>query len=394
MRQNPARLTPHPPRTLWPQTPIPPLSWGERLKLATLAILTLTAVGTLSGRILDGLGLLTLIASMGASSVIVFTAPGSPVAQPWPVFFGHVVSAAIGVAVASLIPTPHLAAGVAVGLAILAMFLTRSLHPPGGATALIPVLGGDLVQDMGWRFVLAPVALNALLLLALALLLNNLLTTHPYPARQVPAKPTTSPPEDRPVLERIGLQARDIRRALAEQDVFLDVSEADLGRVYDAAFLHAWRREFGEICCGQIMSHTTRTVEFATPLAEAWALLRDGGSRVLPVVDRARFILGIVTVEDFVTHASGQDAPTLGERLRRLLTASTTVTSAKPEVAGQIMSQAPTLPVNAHIGALVPLLTQSGQEHVLIRDDKGRLAGLIGQAELVATLYRGRLPTN
>lgn len=115
------------------------------------------------------------IAPMGASAVLLFATPSSPLAQPWSIIGGNIVSALIGVTCAHNIGDPGLAASLAVSLAIAAMFALRCLHPPSGAVALTAVLGGPAVLATGYRFVLVPVAINSFFLLAAALLFNNLL---------------------------------------------------------------------------------------------------------------------------------------------------------------------------------------------------------------------------
>ncbi|MGE5155709.1 MAG: HPP family protein [Bdellovibrio bacteriovorus] len=125
---------------------------------------------------------LPLIGSMGASAVLVYGAPRSPLAQPRNLVGGHVVSALVGVACHQLLgPTPELAAPLAVGTAIALMQLTKTLHPPGGATALIAVVGGEEIHRLGFFYVLAPVGLGALLLLIVGLLVNNIPSTRRYP---------------------------------------------------------------------------------------------------------------------------------------------------------------------------------------------------------------------
>ncbi len=89
---------------------------------------------------------------MGASAVLLFAASHSPLAQPWPLIGGNILSAIVGVAVSRLVHDPALAAALAVSLAILVMLLTHSLHPPGGAVSLIPVLGGESIHALGYSF--------------------------------------------------------------------------------------------------------------------------------------------------------------------------------------------------------------------------------------------------
>lgn len=125
---------------------------------------------------------LPLIGSMGASAVLVYGAPRSPLAQPRNLVGGHIVSALVGVACQQLLGhLPELAGPVAVATAIALMQLTKTLHPPGGATALIAVAGSEEIHRLGFLYVLAPVGLGALLLLLVALLVNNLPSTRRYP---------------------------------------------------------------------------------------------------------------------------------------------------------------------------------------------------------------------
>ena len=123
-----------------------------------------------------------LIGSFGASAVLIYGAPTAPLAQPRNLVGGHIVSAIVGVAVFHWIGTvPWLAAALAVSLAIVAMHWTVTLHPPGGATALIAVIGSDKLHALGFYYVLAPVGLGSLLLLLVAILVNNLTSTRHYP---------------------------------------------------------------------------------------------------------------------------------------------------------------------------------------------------------------------
>jgi CBS domain-containing membrane protein len=140
----------------------------------------------------DGEALPWLVAPMGASAVLVFAVPASPMAQPWPVIGGNTISALVGFAVGQAIGHGAMACGVGVGLAIGVMSVTRSLHPPGGAAALTGVIGGSLVDSAGWWFPLAPVALDAVVLVAVGLLFHRL-SGHPYPHRQPAAASTADP---------------------------------------------------------------------------------------------------------------------------------------------------------------------------------------------------------
>ncbi len=125
---------------------------------------------------------LLMIGSLGASAVLVYGAPRSPLAQPRNLIGGHILSALVGVLCFDLLAqTPGLAQAVAVASAIALMHLTRTLHPPGGATALIAVIGSDQVHALGYLYALVPAGFGALILLIIALLVNNMSANRSYP---------------------------------------------------------------------------------------------------------------------------------------------------------------------------------------------------------------------
>ena len=146
------------------------------------AFLGISLVGLVGAAFVDRLGQGLLIGSFGATAVLVYGAVRSPLAQPRNVLGGHVISALIGVCAFQLLGhAPWLASAAAVSTAIAAMHLTRTLHPPGGATALIAVIGGDAVHGLGYMYALAPVGLGAVMLLAVAVLVNNIPKNRRYP---------------------------------------------------------------------------------------------------------------------------------------------------------------------------------------------------------------------
>lgn len=123
-----------------------------------------------------------MIGSFGASAVLLYGAPRSPLAQPRNLVGGHIVSALIGVACWRLFhETPALAQALAVATAIALMHFTRTLHPPGGATALIATLGSADIERLGYWYVVLPATLGPLILLLVALVVNNLPRTRRYP---------------------------------------------------------------------------------------------------------------------------------------------------------------------------------------------------------------------
>lgn len=133
-------------------------------------------------RVFEKIDLLMIVGSFGASAVLIYGAIKSPLAQPRNLVGGHVLSALVGVACQQLFPaTAWLAAALAVSTAIAVMHATRTLHPPGGATALIAVIGGEGIHDLGFAYALFPVGGGALILLAIALVVNNIPRHRRYP---------------------------------------------------------------------------------------------------------------------------------------------------------------------------------------------------------------------
>lgn len=124
-----------------------------------------------------------LIGSFGASSVLVYGIIQSPFSQPRNLVGGHVISALIGVTVHKLVPDiVWLAAPLAVSFSIIFMQMTKTLHPPGGATALIAVIGSDKIKSLGYMYVLSPVLMGVLILLFTALIFNNMTSSRTYPS--------------------------------------------------------------------------------------------------------------------------------------------------------------------------------------------------------------------
>ena len=367
-----------------------PLSGGEKLRSALASFVAILLLGFVSSHFVSGIGLPILVASMGASAVILFAISHSPLAQPWPVIGGNLLPALIGVTLGRLVPDLVLAAALSVALSLLVMQLLHCLHPPGGAVALLPLLGGPAVHAMGYQFVLVPVGLNVLLLLLLALLINNVLPGRRYPARAYPSQDKLHKHNDPVSSERLGVNQADLHNALKEMNTYLDVSEEDLGQVYKMANMHAYRRKMGEITCADIMSRDLVTAEFGTDLEEAWAQLRFHKIKVIPVIDRAQRVIGIVSLVDFLKRANLKTYENFQEKLVAFIKRTTGVTSEKPEVVGQIMaSPVVTAREDMHIVELVPLLSERGLHHVPIVNSEQRLVGMVTQTDLIAALYAG-----
>ncbi|WP_229377236.1 HPP family protein [Shewanella woodyi] len=133
-----------------------------------------------SNSILEADNMPMILASTGASAMLIFGIPHSPVSQPWPLVGGHLISAFIGISAYSLIPNPILASSVAIGVAMLLMHSTGCMHPPGGATVVTAVIGGANVHELGYYFIIIPVFFNAIILLSIAMAVATFREKNPF----------------------------------------------------------------------------------------------------------------------------------------------------------------------------------------------------------------------
>ncbi|TNE40025.1 MAG: HPP family protein [Sphingomonadales bacterium] len=210
---------------------------GAALGIATAGAVTIFLLGLLPGTSTDALP--WLVAPLGASAVLVFSVPASPLAQPWPVIGGNLISALLGIAMGKLIGLPWLSASFAVGVAISLMSLMRCLHPPGGACALLCSLGAAGPDAWSWVY-LAPIGINIFTLVVVGWIYNNL-TGHSWPHRVLNA-PVTKTLAPLPSYSR-----EDLDAVVAQWDEMLDVDLDDLDALFRALEQRVMgRREAGK----------------------------------------------------------------------------------------------------------------------------------------------------
>ncbi|HKO47428.1 MAG TPA: HPP family protein [Polyangiaceae bacterium] len=333
-----------------------------------------SALGGLIGLLATGLVMRTwlgssehvplLIAPLGASTVLVFGVPASPLAQPWSVVAGNFIAAVVGVTLARAVPDLTLAAALAVALTIALTSLFRCLHPPAGAVALTAVIGGSVVTSAGYRFALVPVLLNSLLLVGVGLIFNAL-ARRSYP--HVPALPVSSHrTADAPPEFRVGFTESDIAAAVERLGTPLDVEHGDLVALFRHVEEAAHRRLRGEIFCSEIMSRDLITISPNDSSELAVQRLREHALRVLPIVDEHGVLHGVL---DFATAAGA--AP---QKIRDL-----------PSISFELAR--PDTPISR----LFPLLSRSHVREALVVDTESRLLGIITQTDLLAIVGRVQL---
>ena len=330
-----------------------------------------------------------LVASMGASAVILFIMPGSPLAQPWPLVGGQMLSAIIGIACAQMIENTVLASGCAVGGSILAMLLLRCLHPPGAATALTPIIAGDPVGFDNYSFVLTPVGINVAIMLIMAIAINRCILRYAYPT--VPHQTDNKKHKHSTLIQpsqRVGISEQDVEQALENMNMFMDVSTGDLSKILTDAQRQSFKRHSGNVTCADIMVKNILTVEYGTEVEEAWKIMHSEKLKAIPVIDRGRRVIGIITWNDFFKFIKVNSNETFQGKFRAFIRRTPDVSTDKPESVGHIMTTSVSvLPENTHIADLIPLMSNQGYRQIPIVNNENRLVGMVYQANLIAALY-------
>lgn len=214
----------------WLGIELSPVSHRERILSALGACLGMALVFWVSALVLGPDHGPLVAAPIGATAVLLFAIPHGAMSQPWPVLGGYAISATIGVACATFMPNESLAGAVAVGLSVALMHYLRCLHPPGGAIALLAVVGGEGIRQLGFGLVLVPVLLNVLIVLAAAIVFGSVFPWRRYPAALGGANVRAARPDGYQDISH-----EDFVYALSQIDSFIDVSEDDLLRIYSLA---------------------------------------------------------------------------------------------------------------------------------------------------------------
>ncbi|QVN21527.1 HPP family protein [Burkholderia pyrrocinia] len=358
------------------------LGWRERLRSCTGALVGIATVGV-TMRWLPGVpGLVPLlVAPMGASAVLLFAVPASPLAQPWSIIGGNLVAATVGVACAQWIADPITAAAVAIACAIGGMFALRCVHPPSGAVALTAVVGGPAIHSLGFGFVLEPIALQSAILLSAALAYHAL-TGHRYPHGGV--RPEAKPQAGSAAPARGGFTRDDLDAVLKRRSEWLDVDPDDLETLLRETEMQAYTRTFGQLTCADLMTKHAIEAAPSTSVTAALTLLDRYRVKALPVVDGDGRLAGIVTRAD-LTRQLRRPTP-LWQRLSARLPQSF---GGQPASVASVMTRdVAFVPETMPITALVPLFTHSGHHHIPVVDASRRLVGIITQTDLVTGLYR------
>lgn len=371
-------------RSLGPAVARPPLAEAVRAGLGALVALALVGLLVLGPTVDLALGLY-LIAPFGASSVLLFAVPNSPLAQPWSVIVGNTVAALVGVAVCLVVQDPTARIALAVGGSILVMLLCRAAHPPAGAVAMTAAMNPEAVQHLGFWFALAPVALGSAALVALAIPYARLTGRH-YPFRQFddPNSHGTADPEP---AERLGLTEAELSDLLDRYRQSFNLGVEDLARLIAAAELQAAGHRTGALTAGEIMSRNLVTVPPEAPLLTVADLFRQHRFTSLPVVTGGGRYLGVIFQIHLITRvraAAFQTHSGFAGAFRALLRAGPN----PPVTAEGIMdTNLPCAQADTPIAALLPMMADGNVDAVPVLAD-ARIVGIVTRSDLIAALAR------
>lgn len=333
----------------------------ERLIGCLGALVGIAITGLICGAIFgNGPHLPLIVAPLGASAVLLFAVPASPLAQPWPIIGGNTISALIGVTVARLVHDPVVATGLGVSAAILVMSFTRSLHPPGGAAALTAVIGGPAVVSAGYLFPFVPIALNSLLLVGCGIAFHRL-TRRSYPHVPAPAPINTHRTSDLPAELRVGFRKEDVDAALGALNETFDIDRDDLDRILRRIELESLVRLHGDLTCEDVMSRDVVSISATASPETARSLLLQHNIRTLPVTDDDGGLKGTVGLRELA--------------------------SATDDLAVAMSAAATAAPGDSALN-LLPILTDGRSHAVVITDSEGHILGLITQTDLLAACAR------
>ncbi|WP_291731487.1 HPP family protein [Leisingera sp. F5] len=310
-----------------------------------------------------------LLAPLGASAVLIYAVPNSPLAQPWSAICGNIVSAVAAVAVLQTVPMPW-GPALAVAAAIFAMMIARALHPPGGAIALLAALDPVPVLDAGFAFAVVPVGLLTAALVLTGVLFNRI-TGRKYPFRQSVETPV------QPQEIRLGLSNDELEELLERFHQSANIGAADLGRLLAAAEEEAAQHRFDGVTCGSIMTQNLITVTPDVPVAQIAQLFRRHSVKSLPVVDASENFVGLILQSDLI------DALVRGGgRMFRPMR------QGKLRAKHVMQPPAGSVPHDLPVGTLLNRLSQHGVQTVPVTKD-GRLAGILTRTDIIGLLLRG-----
>lgn len=359
-------------------------SWLEATRAGIGACLALGLIGIflLSATVDFRLGLY-LVAPFGASSVLLFAVPNSPLAQPWSAIVGNTAAAVVGVAVTLFISDPVLRIALAVGLAITLMIALRAIHPPAGAVAMTAAMSPDAIHHLGFWFALSPVTLGTVALVLAAIVYARLTGRH-YPFRQFDEQRGN---QNAGAAERLGLSGEELTRILERYRQSFNLGVEDLARLIGAAEIQAATHHTGPVTAADVMSRNLITVKADTPLSEVADLFRRHRFTSLPVVGENSKFLGVIFQIHLISRAR-EDALRLNRGFLPALKRLADRNREKPVLAADIMGVAvPRALGTTPLSALLAMMGDGDVDAVPVLE-YGAIIGIVTRTDVIAAMAR------
>jgi CBS domain-containing membrane protein len=307
-----------------------------------------------------GLPSLFLVAPLGATAVLVFAVPNSPLAQPWSAVLGNTLAAICGV-IAVTLASPQVAPVFAVTLAFAAMLLGRALHPPGGAVALLMGLSPDLVYDNGILGICLNISLMTLALAAAGVLFHKF-SGRRYPFRTTLSQVAPTPPQ------RLGLDKDELTELLTKFHQTTNLGAVDLARLLVAAEEEMLHHTFEGQACGDAASSDIPVVSAKSGLREIVRRFRLSDHAVLAVTDIQGKFLGFIWHKDVLSEMEKLTRP----RLLSLQVRATDILR-RPDFA---------LDSGVPLGEAITLLVQTEREFLPVTEN-GNFKGVLTRSGLL-----------
>lgn len=305
------------------------------------------------------------IAPMGASSVILFALPSSPLAQPWNIILGNLLAAIIGVSCALYLSNLTIAFSLAVALSIIVMMSTDSLHPPSGAVAITAVLGGSEIHHLGYFFALYPVLLNSVLLTLIAIAFNRMV------GRSYPA-PWQFPVAKLAAQAKVSISAQDIQQVMDQQTQLLDISQYDLQNLILQAQALANTRLNHTYRCQDMMTYPVISLHAQDQLYIALQKFKKVNLMSLPVVVEQDRLVGTLALSDVLEAFQGDVG----------------VKELWQKQVYQIMNyKVVTVSPQQRIEDLVPYFIERSFNYIPVVEQQ-RLVGIMSRADIISALYQ------
>lgn len=348
---------------------------GATFGLALIGLFVLSATVDLK------LGLY-LIAPFGATSVLVFAVPNSPLAQPWSAIVGNTAAAVVGVAATLIVDDPVLRIALAVGMAITLMIVLRAIHPPAGAVAMTAAMSPESIHHLGFWFALAPVALGTIALVVVAMVYARL-TGRRYPFRQFDEQHGA---KDASAAARLGLSGEELTEILERYRQSFNLGVEDLARLIGAAEIQA-ATHAGPVTAADVMSRNLITVKADTPLSEVADLFRRHKFTSLPVVGPGAKFLGVIFQIHLISRAR-EDALRLDRGFLPALKRLADRHREKPVLAGDIMGVAvPRAIGTTPLSALLAMMGDGDIDAVPVLE-YGAIIGIVTRTDVIAAMAR------